>query len=297
MVRIANDLALVQTLDFFPPLVDNPYQFGQIAAANALSDVYAMGGEPYTVMNIVGFPDKELDASVLTEILRGGADKIAEAGALLVGGHSVRDSEVKYGLSVTGRIHPDQLITNSGAKTGDVLVLTKPLGSGVLTTAAKQGKIDEADLEEAICVMAALNKSARDAAVACGVRCGTDITGFGLIGHVAEIAAASGVSVSIEANSVPLLPRTLELARDGVLTRALRGTRDYLGDRLTVSSNVEPALLGVLLDAQTSGGLLLSIVKTRADELVELLKASKAICAEVIGQVHEGGRGSVEVLN
>ncbi|MCC6360924.1 MAG: selenide, water dikinase SelD, partial [Phycisphaerales bacterium] len=188
--RLSEDLALVQTTDFFPPLVDDPYDFGRIAAANALSDVYAMGGEPLTCLNIVGFPDKELPPEVLVDILRGGAAVAREAGAVIVGGHSVRDAEVKYGMAVTGRVHPRRVLTNAGARPGDRLVLTKPLGSGVLCSAVKSGRMDASELAEAVSVMTALNKAGRDAAVAVGVHACTDVTGFGLIGHAFEMAEA-----------------------------------------------------------------------------------------------------------
>lgn len=283
--RISDELALVQTTDFFPPLVDDPFDFGRIAAANALSDVYAMGGEPLTALNIVGFPDKELPYEVLVEILRGGATVVHAAGAVIVGGHSVRDAEVKYGLAVTGRVHPRRILTNAGAKPGDVLVLTKPLGSGVLTTAAKKGLIAPPELREAIEVMTALNRPGRDAALAVGVNACTDVTGFGLVGHAAEIAAASRVSITLHAARVPLMARTLELARAGVLTRVARGAQTYLGDALVIDPGVEEALAGVLLDAQTSGGLLLSIAAERAAALCSELATRGAICAAIVGEV------------
>lgn len=285
-----DELALVQTVDFFPPLVDDPYQFGQIAAANALSDVYAMGGEPLTALNIVGFPDQELPAEVLVEILRGGADKVREAGALVVGGHSVRDAEVKYGLAVTGRVHPRRIWTNSGARPGDALILTKPLGSGVLTSAAKSGKLPPEELAEAIAVMSALNRAARDAAAGVGVHACTDITGFGLAGHAFEMAEASHVTIVLEASRVPLMARTLELARQGVLTRAHRTTREFLGERLALDPAVETALAGVLMDAQTSGGLLLSVPENRADPLVRALRAARVPAAAIVGRVEPAAR-------
>ena len=293
--RIAPDLALVQTLDFFPPLVDDPYDFGRIAAANALSDAYAMGAEPLTAMNIVGFPDKELPAETLTEILRGGAEKVAEAGAVLVGGHSVRDAEVKYGLAVTARVHPDRMLTNAGAKPGDRLVLTKPLGSGVLTSAAKAGKLTPDALRPCIEVMAALNRAGATAAVRVGVHAATDVTGFGLLGHAANLARASGVQLTIEAAAVPLLDEVLRFARDGVLTRAHRETREHLSARLEIAPDVEPALAGILLDAQTSGGLLLSVPEAPLSELLAALAAEGAICAAVIGDVGAPGAAEIRV--
>lgn len=283
--RIAPDLALVQTVDFFPPLVDDPYDFGRIAAANALSDVYAMGGVPLTALNIVGFPDKELESDVLVEILRGGADICAEAECVVVGGHSVRDSEVKFGLAVTGRVHPNRILTNAGAKPGDRLILTKPLGSGVLTSAAKSGKIPADDLVEAIRVMSSLNRGASEVALRLGANACTDVTGFGLIGHAFEMAEGSRVTVRLFADRVPLLARTLEMARLGVLTRASKSTREHVGDRIAASSAVEDALLGALLDAQTSGGLLLSVSPQIADRMCSELLHAGAICAAEIGEV------------
>jgi selenide,water dikinase len=286
--RIDDRTALVQTLDFFPPLVDDPFTFGQIAAANALSDVYAMGGEPLTAMNIVGFPDKELLAEVLVEILRGGSERVTEAGAVVVGGHSVRDSEIKYGLSVTGRIDPRRIMTNAAARPGDRLVLTKPIGSGVLTSAAKAGRIDEAGLAEAVEVMIHLNRSGQKAVAEIGASAVTDITGFGLIGHAFEMADAAKVTLEIEAAAVPLLERTLELAGQGMLTRAHQATLDHLGAKLHVEG-VDPTLVNVLCDAQTSGGLLICVAQDRAAGLVSALQRHGAPCAVVIGQVTAGG--------
>jgi len=283
--RIAPDLALVQTTDFFPPLVDDAFAFGRIAAANALSDIYAMGGEPLTALHLVGFPDKTLPLDILADILRGGADAVRAAGAVIVGGHSVRDSEIKYGLAVTGRVHPDRIITNAAARPGDKLVLTKPIGSGVLCGAAKSGKLPEAELGEAIAVMGALNRPGRAAAVKVGVSAGTDITGFGLIGHAAEMAVGSDVTIVLAAGRVPLLARALEFARLGALTRTHKTTQAYLGAQLRIDTDVEPALAGVLMDAQTSGGLLLSVPAERCDALVAELRAAGACCAAVVGTV------------
>ena len=283
--RISDELALVQTVDFFPPLVDDPYEFGRIAATNALSDVYAMGGEPLTAMNIVGWPDKELEFDWLGEILRGGADVVRAAGAVTVGGHSVRDAEIKYGLSVTGRVDPRKIWTNAGAQAGDVLVLTKPIGSGVLTTAVKNGKMPAGELAEAIAVMTTLNRAARDAGARVGVHACTDVTGFGLLGHAFEMAEGADVTFTLNAVRVPLLARTLELARDGTLTRAHKSTREHLGARLQVDDGVEAALLGVLLDAQTSGGLLFSVAASRSDALIAELKKGGTPCAALIGSV------------
>jgi len=284
--RLTDSLAVVTTLDFFPPLVDDPYQFGQIAAANSLSDIYAMGARPIVVLNIVGYPDTELPIEWLGGILRGGAERVKTAGAVVAGGHSVRDAEIKYGLSATGVVHPDELFTNTGARPGDLLVLTKPIGSGVLTSAAKAGKIPDTDLSEAIDVMVDLNAGAADAAAAVGARGVTDITGFGLIGHAFELAEGSDVSVELRAGDVPLLAQTLELARRGVLTRAHESNLEHLGDRFE-SDGVEDALIGVLADAQTSGGLLIAVSAERVDELCASLAHTAARSAAVVGRVVE----------
>ena len=293
--RIDEKTALVQTLDFFPPLVDDPFIFGQIAAANALSDVYAMGGEPLTAMNIVGFPDKELSTDVLVEILRGGHDRVVAAGAVIVGGHSVRDTEIKYGLSVTGRIDPGRVFTNAAAKPGDRLVLTKPIGSGTLTSAAKNGTIPEGDLAEAIDVMTCLNRGARDAMVAIGAHAATDITGFGLVGHAYEMAAGSNVTLNIDTAAVPLMARALELAREGILTRAHKGTLAHLGDQLS-TNDVDPVLVNLLCDAQTSGGLLIAVAADRADALLNALRASETPCAAIIGEVVSSEPSAIRLI-
>ena len=281
--RLDKTTALVQTLDFFPPLVEDPFAFGQIAAANALSDVYAMGGEPLTVMNIVGYPDTELPIHLLGDILRGGHERVALAGAVVVGGHSVRDAEIKYGLSVTGRIDPNRILTNGGGQVGDVLVLTKPIGSGVLTGAAKGGKLNEDELAEVIDVMIHLNKGAKDAALATEANAVTDVTGFGLVGHAFEMAEASALTLEIKASAVPLIGRTLELARQHMVTRAHRSTLNHLGPLLH-QGDVEPALVNTLCDAQTSGGLLISVPAERADQLVAQLQDNNTPCAAIIGK-------------
>ena len=290
--RLDPATALVSTVDFFPPLVDDPYVFGQIAAANALSDIYAMGARPICALNIVGFPDTSLPVEILSEILLGGSERVTKAGAVIGGGHSVRDDEIKYGLSITGVVHPDRIMTNSGARPGDVLVLTKPIGSGVLTSAAKGDLIDETDLAEAVDVMTDLNAGACDAMMAVGVNAVTDITGFGLIGHAHEIAEASEVTVELDARSVPLLERTLELAGQGILTRTHMSNQEHLGDALDVR-DVDETLLGVLADAQTSGGLLISVAADRADQLVKDLKRRRTRASAIVGRVLPRSRHSV----
>jgi selenide,water dikinase len=293
--RVSDELALVQTVDFFPPLVDDPRDFGRIAAANALSDVYAMGGEPMTALNIVCFPDKALDFNVLAAILNGGAEVVARAGAVIVGGHSVRDEEIKYGLAVTGRVHPRRFLTNAGARPGDMLVLTKPIGSGVLTSAAKSGKLRQDDLREAILVMSALNRPGRDAAMAVGVNACTDVTGFGLIGHAFEMACGSKLSILLDASAVPLMEHTLAMADQGVVTRAHLGTREHLAECLVVDAGVDETRLKVLLDAQTSGGLLLSVAPDRCEALAAELQMRDALCAAIIGRTEPGDAGRIHV--
>jgi len=283
--RLTDDCALVQTTDFFPPLVNDPFTFGRIAAANALSDVYAMGGTPLTALNLVAFPDKVLSLDVLVEILRGGADAVREAGGVIVGGHSIRDSEVKYGLAVTGRVHPQRILTNAGARPGDRLVLTKPLGTGILCSAAKSGKIPEEALAPAIASMSALNRPGAEAAQAVGVHACTDITGYGLVGHAFEMADGSDVTITLDAAQVPLLDRTLELARAGVTTRAAKTARDYLGTRLEIAPPLEETLVDILANAETSGGLLISVPAERCAALVAELKARGALAAAVVGTV------------
>lgn len=291
--RLRDDLAIVQTVDFFPPLVDDPFVFGQIAAANSLSDAYAVGATPVTCLNIVCFPDKELPVDVLSAILAGGADKVREAGAVIVGGHSLRDAEIKYGLSVTGVVHPDRFFRNDRAAPGDMLILTKPIGSGVLTSAAKAGRIGEGDLTEAIRVMIQLNSTAADVARELAANAVTDITGFGLIGHAWEMAGASGVTIELHAHAVPLITQTLDLARAGVLTRAWKSTLASIGDRFR-NRGVEEALLGVLSDAQTSGGLLLSLPASVADAALTKLRARGVADAAIVGAVKS--RGDAEIV-
>ena len=255
---LRDDLALVQTVDFFAPIVDDPYTFGQIAAANALSDVYAMGGEPLTALAIVGFPAGKLPPSVLSEILRGGQDKVREAGAVLIGGHSIIDEELKFGLSVTGQAHPARLLTNASARPGDRLVLTKPLGTGLLATAAKADRLS-AEAQLALHdSMRALNAVASRAALSHGVTCATDVTGFGLLGHALNIARGSGTTLRIDGRTLPELPGARELWRAGTRTGGAERNETYLAPHAD-SSSADPADLALALDPQTSGGLLLAV--------------------------------------
>lgn len=282
--RISRDMALVQTLDFFPPIVDDPYHFGQIAAANALSDVYAMGGVPLTALNIVGFPKGSLPSDILTRILKGGKDKIEEAGAVVVGGHSINDKELKYGVSVTGMIHPDKVITNSGAKDGDILFLTKRLGTGIITTGIKRNAASEDLTKAVINEMAMLNRVGSELMVKYQAHAATDITGFGLLGHAYEMAAGSSVSIEIDCLAMPLLPRAVELAERGMLTGGSKSNREYLIDSLSVGERVSPVLLEIALDPQTSGGLLISIPKEKADQFAGELRQNQ-LYSKPIGRV------------
>jgi selenide, water dikinase len=255
---LSDDLALVQTVDFFAPIVDDPYLFGQIAAANALSDVYAMGGEPMTALNIVGFPSGKLPMEVLTDILRGGQDKVHEAGALVVGGHSIIDEELKFGLSVTGRVHPKRLLSNANARAGDRLVLTKPLGTGLLATAAKKGDLGTEETRVLYESMCKLNANASRAALDVGAQCATDVTGFGLLGHASHIATASDVTLIIRAAAVPALPGAREAFERGIRTGGAERNLEYLEERVEwgTASETDRALL---IDPQTSGGMLVSM--------------------------------------
>jgi selenide,water dikinase len=286
---LSDDLALVQTVDFFAPIVDDPFDFGQIAAANALSDVYAMGGQPLTALNIVAFPTNELPLDVLGAILAGGQAKVHEAGALVVGGHTVVDTELKYGLAVTGRAHPNFLLTNAGAKPGDQLVLTKPIGNGILATAGKRGQLG-ADAERAMLVaMKTLNGAASRAALAVGSRCATDITGFGLLGHMSHIARASNVTLLLDLDSIPIFPGVKESVKAGFVTDGAKRNAEYLRElvRWQKGSDEDRAILH---DPQTSGGLLVCISRSRTPEYL-----SRVAGSAVVGEVTERGEVAIEV--
>ena len=280
---LSDDLALVQTVDFFAPIVDDPYVFGQVAAANALSDVYAMGGEPLTALNIVGFPSGKLPLEVLREILRGGQDKVHEAGALIVGGHTIIDEELKYGLAVTGRAHPKRLLTNAGARPGDRLVLTKPIGTALLATAAKEGELPAAELQALTDSMRTLNRRASSAALEVGARCATDITGFGLLGHASHIARASAVTLRIYVQKVPLLPGARAVAERGVRTGGADRNRAYVEPLVDWGTTSETDRV-LMIDPQTSGGLLVAL---NADKLARYLSLMPD--AAEIGEVLPAG--------
>lgn len=295
--RLTDEVALVQTVDYFTPVVDDPYAFGQIAAANALSDIYAMGGRPLTAMNIIGFPVGRLDLSVMAEILRGGAEKVQEAGAVLVGGHSLDDPEPKYGLSVTGIVHPGKVLTNSNARPGDRLILTKPIGVGIITTAIKREAATEETIAEVTALMATLNKTAAEAMQEVGVNSCTDITGFGLLGHASEMARGSGVGLRIEAGRVPVISGTREFAAAGVVPGGTRANLKFLVDEkyaiFAEELSREDRL--ILCDAITSGGLLISVPEERAGTLVELLHSRGVAGAREIGEVTADHPGKIVV--
>ena len=287
--RVSKDLALVQTVDFFPPMVDDPYLFGQIAATNALSDVYAMGGEPKLALNLLCVPE-DMPRQAVHELLRGGYEKVYEAGAVIAGGHSIHDSEPKYGLSVTGFIHPDKVLTNSGAIPGDVLLFTKPLGIGVLTTAAKADLVSPESMALAYRLMTTLNKSARDAMVKYRVHACTDVTGFGLLGHSYEMAQGSDVQITLDVEAIDLIPEALDLARMGLLPAGMYRNRKFAESAVDPGST-DLARQDLLYDPQTAGGLLIAVAPQDADALFEELKAVVP-SAQRIGTVsaYEGGK-------
>jgi selenide,water dikinase len=285
VVRLTAETALVLTLDFFPAIVDDPYTFGQVAAANALSDVYAMGGKPLTALNIVGFPEGDLPLEALGELLRGGADKVNEAGAVVVGGHTIRDSELKYGLSIVGLIHPGRILRKEGARNGDVLILTKPIGTGVYSTALKNGALARRQEKLFYRMMSELNRNAAEGMYDFGVRACTDITGFGLLGHALEMALASDVSLVLNVRDVPLLPGALRLSSSGFLTGGGMSNREYVKDEIAVEGRLAPALEMLLCDPQTSGGLLVSIPRKKAGRYLAALKRRGVNSAAIVGEV------------
>lgn len=283
--RISDDRALVQTVDFFPPIVDDPRWFGRIAAANSLSDVYAMGGKALTGLNIVGWP-KKLDVSLLGEILAGGMDKLREAGAALCGGHSVTDSEIKYGLAVTGEVHPDRVWRNSGAHLGDLVLLSKPLGMGAVSTAIKKAKAGDDMIAAAMEQMAMLNKAAAEALADLQVHGATDVTGFGLLGHGCEMAEAAGLALHISAGQVPIFAGALELSRSGILSGGCARGRENLKGRVHLQSGVDAASADIMFDAETSGGLLIAVPENVAAAAQQRLADAGTPCSTIVGEFH-----------
>jgi selenide, water dikinase len=301
------EIALVQTVDFFPPVVDDPYQYGSVAAANSLSDVYAMAGEPLTALSLVCFPNTELDLSILAEILRGGGEKAAEANCTIVGGHSVRDPEIKFGLSVTGTVHPKKVTSNAGAKPGDRLFLTKPLGIGAVTTAYRKKAISAEHMNRAVTQMATLNKAAaqsmREIGIAptgtgegSGVHAATDITGFGLLGHARNIAAASNVTIVFRAASIPVFDGALEFAKKKMVSGAYKQNQDLLAGLVAIPAGFDETLHRIIYDSETSGGLLIAVSADKGDALLKDLKSRGVAQAVEVGFVEPRGEAMLKVI-
>ena len=293
--KLTEELAIINTLDFFPPIIDDPYTFGQIAAVNALSDVYAMGGAPRLAMNIVAFP-AGLDLSILEEIINGSMNKLSEAGVLLVGGHSIEDKEIKYGLSVTGLVHPKKVITNAGAKPGDMLILTKPIGVGVITTALKRRKIEPDEVKDAIDSMKALNDKASLIMQEVGVNACTDITGFGLLGHAMEMAEASSVGMIFKVRDIPFFPKAIELVKKSANhPKTIKSNKEYLANKIKIADDIKPEYENLLHDPQTSGGLLISVSPEKFQNLLERLSIA-GVQASVVGEVTKKRDGAVIIV-
>jgi len=287
--------ALVQTIDFFTPIVDDPYVYGAVAAANALSDLYAMGATPLTALSVVGFPKKGVDFGILREMSRGGQEKLREAGAVLLGGHSVQDPEIKFGYAVTGTIRPEKLVTNGGARAGDFLYLTKPIGTGVLATALKKKKLGEELLAVLTRNLLTLNRAAAEAMLEVGVSAATDVSGFGLLGHAAEVARASRATLEIQASEVPLLPEALALQKKGYVTGGVEPNRQYAADVLQVEAKLDRALVALLFDPQTSGGLLIAVPQGK-DQALRSALASRQASAARIGRVLDRREPAVRLV-
>ena len=295
--KLRDDLAIIQTVDFFTPIVDDPYTFGQIATVNALSDVYAKGGRPLTALNIVCFPVKTMDISILREILTGGLDKMREAGVVLVGGHSVEDNELKYGLSVTGVIHPDRVIMNQGAKVGDKVILTKPLGTGIISTALKGGEASEQAVAKSVSSMATLNRKASELMLTVDVHACTDITGFGLLGHACEMIEGTDVGMIIHSDAVPYFPEAKEYAEMGMVPGGTARNRDFRLKMVDIDKNVSKVMVDILFDPQTSGGLLMSVPAADAEPLVKRMHREGIKAAALIGEVVAKPKGRIVVKN
>jgi selenide,water dikinase len=294
--RLREDLAIIQTVDFFTPIVDDPYTFGRIAVTNALSDIYAMGGKPLTAMNIVCFPIRTMDVKILREILRGGLDQMREAGVLLIGGHSVEDNEPKYGLSVTGVIHPDRILFNNGAKAGDHLILTKPLGTGIVSTALKGGLADAALVARSVACMTTLNRKAAELmAETAEIHACTDITGFGFLGHALEMAEGSGIGMRIRASEVPYFQGIRPFVEEGLVPGGLIRNRKFREKQLDVGPGCPEWLIDILFDPQTAGGLLISLPPDAAEELLRKMHAAGIKEAAIVGEVIPAPRGIIRV--
>ncbi len=293
--KLSDNLAIIQTVDFFTPIVDDPYMFGQIAVVNALSDVYAMGGKPLTAMNLVCFPIQSVDISVLKDILRGGIDKMIEAKVALVGGHSIDDTELKYGLSVTGTIHPKRLVTNSGARVRDKLILTKPLGTGIISTAVKAGVANKKTIAKVTKYMAKLNDQASELMQEVGVNACTDITGFGFLGHTVQLAKNSQVGINIDVTAIPFFPEAGEFAKQGLCPAGLHRNREFYSPSVRITPAVPAHIQDILYDPQTSGGLLISLSPGKAESLLDRLHQAGVEDAAIIGEVVREPSGVVTV--
>ena len=294
--RLTDELAIVQTVDFITPIVDDPYDFGMIAAANSLSDVYAMGGKPITAMNIVCFPGKTMDISILKQIFSGALAKMREAGVALVGGHSVQDDELKYGLSVTGTIHPQRVVTKSGARIGDKLILTKPLGTGIIGTALKDGLADSQTIAKLTSVLATLNKEASELMVSADAHACSDITGFGLLGHACEIALNSEVAIELYSNRVPIFRKAAHFAKTGLKSKGMHSIKEFRSNMIDYASKIDDWLLNILFDPQTSGGLLISVSPQAADRLLIKLREAGYKETAIIGAVANAPKGKIVLL-
>ena len=293
--KLTDDLAIVQTVDFFTPVVDDPYTFGQIAVVNSLSDIYTMGAKPLTAMNIVCFPTETMDISVLQAVLQGGASKMVEAKVVLMGGHSIDDTELKYGLSVTGIINPKKLLTNSGAKAGDKLILTKPLGTGIISTALKQGLANKEAVAKITKSMLTLNDKTSELMQEIGVHACTDITGFGFIGHAAPFVQDNQAGININMSALPVFPEAVEFAKQGIGPGGLQRNREFYSHILKVSGKVPTYMLDILFDPQTSGGLLISLAPAKAERLLSKLKQAGVTDAAIIGEVVKEHPGVIAV--
>ena len=293
--KLAEDMAIVQTVDFFTPVVDDPYSFGQIAVVNSLSDIYAMGARPVTAMNIVCFPTETMDISVLRQVLQGGASKMVEANVVLLGGHSIDDTELKYGLAVTGLVNPKMLLTNSGARPGDKLVLTKALGTGIISTALKQGIAGKLAVDKITKQMLTLNKKAAELMQQVGVHACTDITGFGFIGHASGMADNSKVGFTIDVDALPVFPEAIEFARRGIGPGGLQKNRAFYSPHMKLSGDAPNYMQDILFDPQTSGGLLISLAPSKAERLLAKLKQAGVEYAAIIGEVTKGPAGIITV--
>lgn len=293
--KLRDDLAIVQTVDFFPPVVDDPYYYGVIACANALSDVYAMGAKPITALNIAGFPRAKLPLEVLEQILKGGSDKAKEAGVAIIGGHTVKTKEPLYGLAVTGLVHPEKIIKNSGAKLGDVLILTKPLGIGIITTAVKQEKTSPEVERKVAELMSRLNKSASEAMVEVGVNACTDITGFGLLGHLWEMVCESDVVARLNLSQIPVIDETWDLVKNKVVPGGTLSNLKFVGDKVDWDDNISEEKQLILADAQTSGGLLISCPEYQKEKLLQTLESKGVKDSRIIGQIIEDKRCRIKV--